>query len=104
MSRIDRDGATTPTPRTPTRTPHRTPHRTITTPHRTPTRTPTKQRSFINSKTTLRPTPPDFAAMAGNDTIVRKSVLGKRNDDSFIAYNPEKEPIKVKYIIFGEVY
>ncbi|KAG2225957.1 hypothetical protein INT45_006653 [Circinella minor] len=94
MSRMDRDDATTPTPRTPTRTPHRTPHRTITTPHRTPTRTPTKQRSFINSKTTLRPTPPDFAAMAGNDTIVRRSVLGKRNDNSFIAYNPEKEPIK----------
>ncbi|KAI8144057.1 kinesin motor domain-containing protein [Fennellomyces sp. T-0311] len=79
------------TPRTPTRTPQRTPHRT---PHRTPTRTPTQQRSFSNLKPTMRPTPPDFAAMANNDSVIRKSILGKRNDDSFVAYNPEKEPIK----------
>ena len=90
MSRRENDA-------TPTRTPHRTPHRM---PHGTPTsRTPTQQRSFSNLKPNMRPTPPDFAAMANNDSIVRKSVLGKRNDDSFVAYNPEKEPIKVNFLI-----
>lgn len=43
-----------------------------------------------------RPTPPDFTALAKEQQQQqRQSVLGKRNDNNFVAYNPEKEPIKV---------
>ncbi|KAI9484744.1 kinesin motor domain-containing protein [Zychaea mexicana] len=96
MSRNDRGGntATTITTTPGPKTPNRTPQRSATTPNRTPTRTPTQQRSFFNPKTIVRPTPPDFTAMSANDSIIRKSVLGKRSDDSFVPYNPEKEPIK----------
>ncbi|KAJ8661752.1 hypothetical protein O0I10_002559 [Lichtheimia ornata] len=93
MSRRD-EGSETPTrvAMYESRTPQRTPQR------NTPTRTPTG-RSFFNPGTMQRPTPPDFTALAKEQQQQqqqqqRPAVLGKRNDNNFVAYNPEKEPIK----------
>lgn len=94
MSRRD-EGSETPTrvAMYESRTPQRTPQR------HTPTRTPTG-RSFFNPGTMQRPTPPDFTALAKEQQQQRQSVLGKRNDNNFVAYNPEKEPIKVPWFIW----
>lgn len=88
--------------RAPQRTPNLTPNRTS---NRTPNRslyeqTPTKlpagsiNRSFLRTHVK----PPDFVALAQEEMLQQQqqAAKAKRNhDDSFVAYNPEKEPIKV---------
>lgn len=81
------------TPNRENRTPQRTPHRT---PQLTPNRTTPKtlhrltphhiaSQSRVAFKTVK---PPDFTAMARKETSTH---------NSFFAYNPEKEPIRVRF-------
>jgi hypothetical protein len=75
---------------TPQRTPQRTPNRNATTPNRmTPIRISCQSRSLF--KTPVRA--PDFVSLARQHQHQHESTSGGHN--SFFAYNPEKEPIKV---------
>lgn len=78
--------------RTPQRTPQHTPSRT---PHRN--RTPNKSATPNRDPNYLRPTfktpirTPDFVSLA------REEQQELKRHNSFFAYNPEKEPIKVRF-------
>lgn len=83
------------TPHTPTRgiggsahnTPQGTPTRTRTTPHR----------SSAPSRPIIKPPKvPDFVALAREQQRQQQQPANKRHN-SFFAYNPEKEPIKVSH-------
>jgi hypothetical protein len=84
------------TPRTPTR--RNGGDRTCRTPHRTPNRTPTRQtptRISFHSKPVFKaPKAPDFVGLVQE----QRPAAATEGHNSFFAYNPEKEPIKVKII------
>lgn len=74
-------------------TPQRTPTRTRTTPHRgyntTPQRISGQSRSIV-----IPPKAPDFVALAREQHRLEPQPA-RKGHNSFFAYNPEKEPIKV---------
>jgi hypothetical protein len=80
-------------PRTPTR--RNGGDRTCKTPQRTPQRTPNRQtptRISFHSKPVFKaPRAPDFVTLAQE----QRTTVSTRGHNSFFAYNPEKEPIKV---------
>lgn len=75
--------------RTPQHTPSRTPYRNRT-PSKSTTTTPNRDSSYARSifKTPIRT--PDFVSLA------REEQQELKRHNSFFAYNPEKEPIKVR--------